>query len=631
MVCEKCGAEYNGNFCPNCGSVNGVEKIDRCPKCGAVRINNATFCANCGYNYTRKKFAFKMNKISFKDLFERVYQYLGGILALLGGALGLMCLVLPALVENFLGESETVCLVLNSLFGDINGTLTIASLLLVIASVICVIYGIYQISMAVKYPYDLTEKKWIWILDFIICILFITAGFLALAGSKTADLIGAKLGAGFILSIFYGIVGLIYVSFKIFYEIKILDSYSALKRVDAKRKTMNRKKVLAIIITSVIAVSVIVIGSVFGSMLNVFKTGKVDKINIGDDMSYVKQVLGKPYEQSDYIWEYFSSDYIKLKDKIKQLSGDDSNAGIVRAKDDDFDFDEDDLNDLFGDAKKEFELEEKLEKLVYKYIRIEFDLDKKVNMVLFDPKHCNDDKYDNKKDIKKLEFLPKEVTMYKASEIIADIKYKDGSVYKKIIEKRMIDDADKNGIKYKFTDWWGNKIEQTAKFNIQNSTFEKVGIYQDFLFNIKAGNMSINTLDDVDYSFIPLNSIQELGKYNISNITLNEAVENYVTKENGHFLMTVNNILILGLSNVLPPETTAIEDYAFCITNQSDTIEIDNRVRRIGKSAFIGFTNLQKIKFNGTKKQWDLIVKDTEWLGKEQSVEIICNDGNISF
>lgn len=485
--------------------------------------------------------------------------------------------------------------------------------------------------MAVKYPYDLTEKKWIWILDFIICILFITAGFLALSGSKTADLIGAKLGAGFILSIFYGIVGLIYVSFKIFYEIKILDSYSALKRVDAKRKTMNRKKVLAIIITSVIAVSVIVIGSVFGSMLNVFKTGKVDKINIGDDMYYVKQVLGKPYEQSDYIWEYFSNDYIKLKDKIKQLSGDDSNAGIVRAKDDDFDFDEDDLNDLFGDAKKEFELEEKLEKLVYKYIRIEFDLDKKVNMVLFDPKHCDDDRYDNKKDIKKLEFLPKEVTMYKASEIIADIKYKDGSVYKKIIEKRMIDDADKNGIKYKFTDWWGNKIEQTAKFNIQNSTFDKVGIYQDFLFNIKAGNMSIDTLDDVDYSFIPLNSIQELGKYNISNITLNEDVENYVTKDNGHFLMTVNNILILGLTNVLPPETTAIEDYAFCITNQSDTIEIDNRVRRIGKSAFIGFTNLQKIKFNGTKNQWDSIVKDTEWLGKEQSVEIICNDGNISF
>ncbi len=95
--------------------------------------------------------------------------------------------------------------------------------------------------------------------------------------------------------------------------------------------------------------------------------------------------------------------------------------------------------------------------------------------------------------------------------------------------------------------------------------------------------------------------------------------------------MTVNNILILGLTNVLPPETTAIEDYAFCITNQSDTIEIDNRVRRIGKSAFIGFTNLQKIKFNGTKNQWDSIVKDTEWLGKEQSVEIICNDGNISF
>lgn len=47
--CKNCGKEYEGNFCPECGTPCEEGKI--CPECGAKCDSEAKFCNTCGYNF----------------------------------------------------------------------------------------------------------------------------------------------------------------------------------------------------------------------------------------------------------------------------------------------------------------------------------------------------------------------------------------------------------------------------------------------------------------------------------------------------------------------------------------------------------------------------------------------------
>ncbi len=47
--CLKCGTQYEGNVCPNCGSVGEGRK--RCPHCGAIIASASKFCNGCGYSF----------------------------------------------------------------------------------------------------------------------------------------------------------------------------------------------------------------------------------------------------------------------------------------------------------------------------------------------------------------------------------------------------------------------------------------------------------------------------------------------------------------------------------------------------------------------------------------------------
>lgn len=47
--CTKCGAEFEGNFCPHCGA--RYQQPDVCPKCGTTHRSNERFCSNCGYDF----------------------------------------------------------------------------------------------------------------------------------------------------------------------------------------------------------------------------------------------------------------------------------------------------------------------------------------------------------------------------------------------------------------------------------------------------------------------------------------------------------------------------------------------------------------------------------------------------
>ena len=46
--CKNCGTEFEGNFCPKCGTASEAPKV--CPKCNSQLYEGARYCSKCGYD-----------------------------------------------------------------------------------------------------------------------------------------------------------------------------------------------------------------------------------------------------------------------------------------------------------------------------------------------------------------------------------------------------------------------------------------------------------------------------------------------------------------------------------------------------------------------------------------------------
>ena len=108
------------------------------------------------------------------------------------------------------------------------------------------------------------------------------------------------------------------------------------------------------------------------------------------------------------------------------------------------------------------------------------------------------------------------------------------------------------------------------------------------------------------------------------------------------------------LTNItIPNSTTSIERYSFRYCNSLTSIIIPNSVTSIGNNAFYGCTNLTSvtipdcvtsiewrafrecssltsITYQGTKAQWNSIIKESDWDGNTGSYTIACTDGDIT-
>ena len=179
-----------------------------------------------------------------------------------------------------------------------------ASRVLLIISLVAFIFGVMQVLLAIKKPYNTVKKFPFWIIDGAISIVLIVLGSIVADIAKKEGING-KAGAGFTLCIVMGVIGLVLLGIRIFYELKVFafedtaidEEKIAKAREKKERKPIDKEKVKKIakrvgIPVAIIALLLtIIIPSVVWSQ-NIFRVGKVDKINIGDSKEDVIKVLG---------------------------------------------------------------------------------------------------------------------------------------------------------------------------------------------------------------------------------------------------------------------------------------------------------------------------------------------------
>ena len=77
-------------------------------------------------------------------------------------------------------------------------------------------------------------------------------------------------------------------------------------------------------------------------------------------------------------------------------------------------------------------------------------------------------------------------------------------------------------------------------------------------------------------------------------------------------------------------DTKGIAIYAFNGCSSLTSITLPESITIINSSAFFGCKSITDINFNGTKAQWDAILKDYYWISDAGDYTIHCTDGDVA-
>ena len=204
------------------------------------------------------------------------------------------------------------------------------------------------------------------------------------------------------------------------------------------------KPITAIAVILVVAMIVIIPTAIH--FANIFRTDKVDEIELGMSKGEVIDILGEPYDYdySSFRFEWYSDNYLKLKEKIDSL-------------------DVGDIGDL-GDLENAFEEEEKLREQVenteYSYIRVLFNSDGQVTEVYFDNKRKDSGSYE--KSVKDYILLSNSVYRFEESTLNYRAVYSDGSLVKAFAARIYPDDPDSNYYNVEWRDAFGNQMSRSV-------------------------------------------------------------------------------------------------------------------------------------------------------------------------
>lgn len=371
-----------------------------------------------------------------------------------------------------------------------------------------------------------------------------------------------------------------------------------LKKLSKKTWIIILSVALAIVIALAVAIPVAIVSS------NIFRIGKVDKINIGDSRERVKEVLGEPYVFSDSLYEYYDDDFKALMKKMEDAEGD------LEGSFEDME-DEDDLENAFGDLE---DLLLEYETTEYQYIAVSFDGTGAVASVYFDAKRTEATK-DSPKTYQKHKLVTKEVLRYVPTDIVYSVEFTDGSFYKAVALHNFTATDTDNKVQIEWKDAW--KSDYSAQLSVTENPDILAGNCGDGVFyylDTKGDNVLRITgcgKAELEYN-LPNSAIEKhpasvfIGKevtlgdwHNLPATSGGVAVEEgnpAYTAKDGCLLDISGAVLILATSDGhIPDGVTVIGSNSFALCTSVTELTVPEGITEIQENAFSSLTQLESI------------------------------------
>ena len=154
MICKKCGREFEGTFCPNCGE-RAEDEQNICPVCGAPHEAGDTFCPKCGYSFRSGAAAKSAPAQPAERSAVKAYRILGianGWLFALYAALTLIFLATPVSAAALSGGSRNFGSVYarGGIGSDLRGACGAAIVFAAIGAAVAAVIAAYQLSASGK-------------------------------------------------------------------------------------------------------------------------------------------------------------------------------------------------------------------------------------------------------------------------------------------------------------------------------------------------------------------------------------------------------------------------------------------------------------------------------------------------
>ena len=359
--CKNCGNEFEGEFCPKCGTpVNRQENASvqenaqkvkvRCANCGAELEEGAVFCPKCGSrtnNYMNMSGVATIEDMYLADhVMGRHFIYrIGGAVALLIAIVMSLAYVLPTVLSGSGGFSSMIIIFAIYLAGAL-----IYDIAIIVMSALSIKKGM---------PRKTFSGAARGCAAFAIIGVIFFVGFYALM----ADSFGVSRSeavAVLICALLASIIGTVLLL------VGIGGKYDFKKPVlSAKQKNISYVVTAVSLVLCVILALIPLFASGGGANLS-----KAEEIEIGMSQSEVRNIMGEPDKGDDesVSWEYYSGEYGKLYREYKELED----------------------SEDWSDMEKMLELEEEMEDTPHDTVIITFDSDKKVDKVEFVPENASE-------------------------------------------------------------------------------------------------------------------------------------------------------------------------------------------------------------------------------------------------
>ena len=299
--CKECGKQYEGNFCPYCGAKWTEEAPTErvCPDCGETVAAGMRFCANCGFDFSKKKSseevraekrmqAAMLRTASFMEAIPAMLRIGNAVLSAIFAVLLWILFALP--VTSVLGQN------IGNLYQFMSGTTVLGELLGAINALIWVVllafvatcYALYALYASVAERKE--EKAYIKHCVLNLVFLVFPVFFLAVGCIVRSKVTGFGLTAGpCAVSLIVCSAVFLAVLLALCIPAFILTAKAKAPLTPEERAEKEARKAALIAKAKRIAKPVCALGAVALTVIivvsvstNIFRAGKVDNIAIGD-------------------------------------------------------------------------------------------------------------------------------------------------------------------------------------------------------------------------------------------------------------------------------------------------------------------------------------------------------------